>query len=256
NALSAGRMSAATRADLTRRGIGPYFEQHPADALIWLHQVAISPAGDPDDVFALAEGTFLEGARTGDRAQYLASALAAWAFLFPVDPALRPDRFDPRVRIAADIYNRALTIGFASDDGTRVDIASGSHTLPWGALAVSFDERELEWGDRRLGDFVPVAEFSVEGLTNRYRRPGIGAPLAATTYLPSEALPAAHQLVAKRVKVPVTAILRFDQGALASQSPSARFEIHPASESDSVDVAGELVPLEVEPTSSLAYMLT
>src|SRR5215470_7812798 len=66
NALSAGRMSAATRADLTRRGIGPYFEQHPADALIWLHQVAISPAGDPDDVFALAEGTFLEGARTGD----------------------------------------------------------------------------------------------------------------------------------------------------------------------------------------------
>lgn len=37
------------------------------------------------------------------------------------------------------------------------------------------------WDGHRLGDLVPVAELEVRGLRNRYRWPGLGAPLAAGT---------------------------------------------------------------------------
>jgi len=53
--------------------------------------------------------------------------------------------------------------------------------LPFGVLDVHFDQADLTWGNRRLKDFVPVAELEVIGLRNRYRSHGIGAPLAAAT---------------------------------------------------------------------------
>ena len=58
---------------------------------------------------------------------------------------------------------------------------AGRYALPFGALDVQFDEADLTWGNRRLKDFVPVAELEVIGLRNRYRSHGIGAPLAAAT---------------------------------------------------------------------------
>jgi len=35
------------------------------------------------------------------------------------------------------------------------------------------------WGGFRLKRFIPVGEFDIRGLRNRYRQAGIGAPLAA-----------------------------------------------------------------------------
>ena len=49
-----------------------------------LHR-GLRPAGDDDRLFALAELSFLHAERTGDRAYFLASAVYAWALLFPGD---------------------------------------------------------------------------------------------------------------------------------------------------------------------------
>jgi hypothetical protein len=76
--------------------------------------------------------------------------------------------------------------------------------LPFGVLDVQFDEADLTWGNRRLKDFVPVAELEVIGLRNRYRSHGIGAPLAAAT----ERTAASDDFVGPFVQVPLTAVLR------------------------------------------------
>jgi len=257
SALNSNQPSQATRVVLTRRGLVRYWDEHPEEALAWLHAVAVSPSGETADLFALAELSFLQGERTGDRSRYRAASLYAWAFLFPDDPARRPEPFDPRLRMAADLYNTALTQGFQAPDRSRVDLRSGRYSLPWGTLEVSLDEEDLRWGDRRLEDFVAVAEFGIEGLENRYRRAGIGAPLAASTSPLDPATASEQQFIAKRVKVPVTALLRVDDGAGAlASSHSARLEVHAASDADAVEITGERVPLEIEPSSSLAYMLT
>ena len=126
--------------------------------------------------------------------------------------------------------------------------------LPFGLLEVEFREEQLQWAGRQLEQFIPVAELQVEGLRNRYRMPGIGAPLAATQK------PIGQQqgfLVAPRLKVPATAVLRAKQvrQQLAQGTVKASLDLHVTLDSTSVEIGGHLVPLEIESTSFLAYTL-
>ena len=68
-----------------------------------------------------------------------------------------------------------------SEDGSEVVLRGGTFALPFGEIAVAFDRAELRVGNRELDQFTPIAELEVEGLAMRYRWPGIGAPLAAST---------------------------------------------------------------------------
>jgi pimeloyl-ACP methyl ester carboxylesterase len=67
-------------------------------------------------------------------------------------------------------------------------------------------------------DPQPVAEIEVRGLRNRYRRPGIGAPLAAKT----RPLPGVVQVVRVPpvVRVPLTAVVRIDAPLAATLAES------------------------------------
>ena len=53
--------------------------------------------------------------------------------------------------------------------------------LPFGKIEVAFDPAAMRAGDRELYKFIPIAELEVYGLAMRYRWPGIGAPLAASS---------------------------------------------------------------------------
>ncbi len=57
----------------------------------------------------------------------------------------------------------------------------GTFELPFGRIDVAFDPADLRAGDRELYRFVPIAELEVYGLALRYRWPGLGAPLAASS---------------------------------------------------------------------------
>jgi hypothetical protein len=66
-------------------------------------------------------------------------------------------------------------------------------------------------------------------------------------------------LVAPRLKVPVTALLRIADArrALVQGEPlTSRLELHLAWDAESVSVAGERVPLELEPSAALALSFT
>jgi hypothetical protein len=135
NVLSAGELSAPSRALLERLDLYDEFRRHPDVALGELH-AGLEP-GDPERLFALAEASFLHADKSAARPWYLASAVYAWAFLFPrTGPVQRPAT-DPRVRLAFDLYNRGIVEGFALPGGDEVRIAAGRYELPFGAIRAS-----------------------------------------------------------------------------------------------------------------------
>jgi hypothetical protein len=258
SAITTGEPSWPTRNVLFERGLFDAFARQPEAALAELHQAMVAAQGDPDLLFALAELSFLHG-QTAKKPDYsLAAAVYAYAFLFPEGVGRAPGRFDPRLLLATGLYNWALTAAFASKDRLEVVPRGGTFPLPFGMIDVAFDPAALRAGDRELTRFTPVAELEVHGLAMRYRWPGLGAPLAAATR-PLAAAPPGWDLVASQLQVPVTALLRIPDArrALGQGAPlTGRLELHLPWDAEAVTIAGEQVPLEVEPTAALALTVT
>lgn len=255
--LTSRELSGPTHNVLHRFGMVDQYAKDPVAVMTALHTDIVNGAGDPDVVFALAELSFAHAERAKAKPYYLASAVYAWAFLFPVRREEVPHRFDPRVRLAADLYNLGLTNGLEIDHGNKVAIQAGTYPLPFGSLEIAFDESQLQWGDRKLADFAPAAELQVRGLAERYRRTGLGAPLAAGT-VPLDPGREPDKFIAPRTRVPVTALLRIPEPRqqIASGTVHARLDLLDALVTETVRVGDRDVPLEVEPTAALAYMLT
>jgi pimeloyl-ACP methyl ester carboxylesterase len=177
--------------------------------------------------------------------------------LFPEKGYMPLDPLDPRERIAADLYNRALTSAFKrTDQGTILIKADGAVIpLPFGSISVVVPPKLLELNGTELYDLQPVAELQITGVRNRYRRPGIGAPLAAR----ARPLPGVVQVVplGRLERVPLTAVVLIDKplAGLNSGDLHARVELLASLESDSVEIEGRRVPIEAEPTAALAASL-
>ena len=258
SATTTGEPSWQTRNVLLEQGLLVEFEERPEEVLAALHKTMVATGGDPDLLFALAELSFLHGQTAAKPGYRMAGAVYAYAFLFPEGSGTAPGRFDPRLRIAADLYNWALMAAFASEDGSEVVPRGGTFELPFGKIEVAFDPASLRAGDRELHHFIPIAELEMYGLAMRYRWPGLGAPLAASSRLIDASKPG-RDMVAPRLQVPVTALLRISgaRRALVQGEPLAgRLELILPWDAESVTIAGEEVPLENEPSAALALTFT
>ena len=127
--------------------------------------------------FAYAELAFKHASEGGGRPYYLASAVYAFAYLFPDDGGEAPSPFDPRYRWAVELYNRALTKAFETAGGAQVELRSGVYELPFGRLDDVRSEH-LIWGDLPPGI---RARGGIQGSRSAQPLPaaGLGAPLAA-----------------------------------------------------------------------------
>ena len=257
NLLSTGELSAFTENVLHLHALSATDEEGALAALQALHEAAAKDDFPPAELFALSELAFQHAERRKDEAYYLATAAYSYAFLFPDElTADRPNDFDPKLRWAADLYNRAVTAAFASEKGAGFEPRPLDLEVPFGTMSVDFDHSQLNWHDRRLVDFVPVADLEIRGLRNRYRLPGVGAPLAAGTVV-SGAAETGFQ-VARRIKIPVTALLRIADAreGLRNGAVVAELELYPQDAGETVEIAGRAVPLESEPSAVLAYSLS
>ena len=257
SALSIGKPSAYTHNVLLEAGLVELFDDDPVKALERLHDLAVSGSGGPRELFAAAEASFLHAERGGGVPHYLAAAVYAWAYLFPEDPAEAPSPFDERFRLAANLYNRGLTSGFESRERRQLSLRGGTFELPFGQLDVAFDANQMRWQGRRMTEFSQMAEFAVFGLQTHYRESGIGAPLAASlSPLPDETRPG--DLLRPELTVPVTALLRLPRSRIKLAWPplEGTLELHIPETSETVEIGGQRVPLEIEPTTVLAYSLT
>ena len=256
NVLSTGQLSRSTRNALFLHGLSGRFDDDPEAALDTMRSGILAGRSGPHVFPAMAELSFFHAERSGKPSYYLAAALYAWIFLFPDGGASPPDPLDPRLRMAADLYNRGITLGLASPDGTVMEMRAGTYELPWGELQVAFDKNRLRWSGRELRNFVPVAELRVDGLQVRFRRPGIGAALAAGITPMSED-EVVRDIIAPRFQVAATALLRIDDARKQWEGGrmQASLDLYPESETETVMIGGRAVPLEQEPTAALAWAL-
>jgi hypothetical protein len=256
NALSAEQPSSFSARELVNLNLYQRFDEDPAGALAEMH-AGLAPTGDEDRIFALAELSFFYANNSGDRSYYLAAAVYAYAFLMPGQHGTPPTGIDPRLRWAADIYNQALTQGTKSHDGGYAIPMGDTFRLPFGELTVTFNEADLIWADYRMKDFIPAADVEVRGLRNRYRTPGIGAPLAASIEPIGATTTKQDAYIPLRMKIPVTAFLRLDdpREALKSGKLKGALEFYTPDSARSIKVNGVEVPIEFETTSALALTL-
>ncbi len=264
NAISERKFSEASKILLRRHGLLDQFETNPALVLSELHtNLNLNDAEIEDRLFALAELSLLHAEQTGDRAYFLASAVYAWAMLFPgngISLKLHPS--DPRFRLAYDIYNRGVAEGLAGpaikevEDEVRVE--PGDYPLPFGTLHVTLDETGMTWGGYPLERFISTTKLAVHGLRNRYRNPGLGASLAASPGFDKVlSKVAGSERLGRFAKVPVTALLRMPNARvnLITGNIIGRLEVYPADGVSSVMVEGQPQPIEFDTTAALAYQL-
>lgn len=253
NALSSDHPTSFTNQALLRLGMYDKFKADPEGTLAELHKGLLA-TGQEHRLFALAELSVLHARKTESQPHFLAAALYAYAFLIP-ETGEKVVPLDPRNRIAADIYNFALPMGLMVPPD-EVVLSGGRYPLPFGELVIDAPERFV-WAGRTLERFVMAATYNVHGLRNRYRQPGIGAPLIASLGPVVTPDDAASQLVGPGIKTPVTAFLRLDKvrGGLVSGHPHGSMEVYTKDVQRTVKLAGFDVPLEFSPTAALAYTL-
>ena len=263
NVLSAGEPSSLSKQVLQRTNMVERFDADATAALAELHKSLAALVGNElatqYRLFALSELSFYHAEQSGKSEDYLASAIYAYAFLFPEEGAPQLDPLDPRVRLAADLYNLGLVRGLAAPAGEEVVLQEGKLSLPFGELDLSVDQNSFLWSGFRFNRFIPVGDFLVRGFSNRYRQAGIGAPLAAELE-PIGSGPAAEEArkrIPPRLKVPVTAIVQIHEPrrTVVSGKLKGKLEVYAADRTSTVKIDGREVPLELEPTAALAYTL-
>ena len=254
--LTDQNLSAPTLQILNRTGLAEKFKSDPAEVISTIHKGTLT-ATKPDFIFALAELSFLHATRSGDRSYFLASAVYAYAAIFPKYAKDALDPFDPRLRTAVDLYNQGLAQGFTQKGTGRVVLESGTYRVPFGELVVQIDPDEFRWGPYRLNDFFAASAFDVRGLRNNYRWPGVGIALVATLKQASGEQALEFARVPSSLKISTTAFLQLEdvEDGLRKGRIEGKLAIYMNQETTSVNVGGRIAPLEYNPTAALAYTL-
>ena len=251
--LDSGEPSRFTRIVLSRAALDPIYEKSPRLALSGLYGQALRKTSQ-DQILALAEISFLIGQKNDDRAAYLGAAVYAYLYLFDRQETAQ-DKWDPRTRIAADVYNRALPRAFRSAETGAFEPIAGVRKLPVGDIRIEVPRTSVTWPHGVSFDvFLPADEFEVEGLAASYRRPGMGAPLIAERR-PAE--PGSPDPFPENLAIPATAFLRIE-GSLsdvAAGTATGRLELLDPLKEGSIEVRGESVPLEAQTTTAYAHLL-
>lgn len=258
NVLSAGEPSSWSKQVLHRDNLTEQFENDPGPALAELHK-RLKERITSDRLFALAELSFFHAEQSGNREYYLAAAVYAYAFLLPERQEMIIRPIDPRARLAVDLYNWGIGRGLASLDDDAILLDAGTKTLPFGEMTLTVEPSQFLWGGYRFIRFIPVGEFVVRGLSNRYRQAGVGAALAAEVEPVGSdaAAEIARKRIPPRIKVPITAFVRFTDPlrAITEGKIEGRIELYAADQATTVQVGERDVPLELERTATLAYGL-
>jgi pimeloyl-ACP methyl ester carboxylesterase len=270
--LSPRTLQTLRQADLD----GPY-HRCPADAYVQLQALAVQDP-QPDRLFALAEMSYHFGqkAEKSDSldaiAYYYLCAGYAYHYLFPgqeneparaksfspLDAAFSPSAFDPRFRLACDLYNAGLAkcmraaqrIGRLDSGGTlRVPTPDGQ------GFTLSIVHRGFAWQPEEFGPLLFAADYQVAGLQNQYRGYGLGVPLIGT-HLDSPRAPA-HAFYPHKVNFPITAFFHFEGSLTDLKARRAGWlELYNPLAIQAIAVRGRMVPLETDLTTPLAYFLS
>jgi pimeloyl-ACP methyl ester carboxylesterase len=263
--LDAETLSARTLQTLRQIDLEQVYRHSPAEAYARLQALADRDP-QPERLFALSEMSYYLGRQAEKNrnpnaiAFYYFSAGYAYHYLFPSGsepPALKA-QFDPRFRLACDLYNAGLAKCLrAAQSVRRLDPGGQLHVPTPDGLGVTFSivHHGFAWKASEFGPLLFAADYAVEGLENQYHDYGLGVPLIGS--LANAASGPAHAFYPRHVNFPVTAFFRF-QGTVADLTGerAGQLELYNPLAVQTVLVQGRTIPLEADLTTPLAYFLS
>ena len=294
--LDAWRASAVLRDELSPRtmqtlrqwDLANLYSDQPDEAIAKLHEIVLRDP-QPELVFTLAEMNYVRG-RKADKydcsratAYYYLCAGYAYHYLFDEPPRPAPDMeisrkvssrsnlpppahlvprssiFDPRFRLACDLYNAGLAklITAAQRVGQLDPRQQLSMPTPDGqGFTLSVLHSGFTWKREEFGQLFVCSDYSVVGLANMHRTYGLGVPLIATRALNGDKEDAARTFYPHEACFAATAFFRFE-GTLADLGTQrcGRLELYNPLTQQAIEAAGQTVPLETDLTTPLAYFL-
>lgn len=249
-ALSSNQLSEAIRIVLRCAALLEVFDYRPGDAITALRAQAIATGMRWPELYALGELYYYEGLRTKSKAMLLASALYAYAVLFPAGDVDRPSPYSGQFLHATDFYNLALTqvLSGAGAEGVA-KLQSGRYDVPFGVVDVTVDQANLTFAGRTMTSFVPTMNLEVQGFQNTYRSDGIGALLAAG--LESAPQPDTGLVLPVSLRIPTSAVLQLDdpRRQLTRSTLTARLALYTIYDTANIRINGHAVPLEYDQTA-------
>jgi pimeloyl-ACP methyl ester carboxylesterase len=263
--LQHDQLSPRTLQTLRRWDLAHAYEDNPDEAAARLHAL-VCQDHQPELLFALAEIHFVRGREAEKNrdpdavAHYYLCAGYAYHYLFDLPPPDAPDAaasvFDPRYRLACDLYNAGLAQCIAAAQRVgRLDPSKEEMQIPTrngGAFHLSIKHVDFPWKEKEFGPLLFCKDFKIEGLVNHYRGYGLGVPLIATRA--ADAPRSRH--FPPHASFPVTALFRFE-GSVADLvgCRTGELEMYNPLTVQAVEMRGRHVPLETDLTTPLGYFL-
>ena len=106
-ALSSDQLSETTRTVLRRAALLDTFDDQPDAAITALRAQAVATGMHWPDLYALSEMSYDLGRHKKSKSFLLASALYAYAVLFPVGDTDKPSPYSAQFQYATNLYNLA-----------------------------------------------------------------------------------------------------------------------------------------------------
>ncbi|MCC6491091.1 MAG: alpha/beta hydrolase [Candidatus Hydrogenedentes bacterium] len=257
NTLSTDGLSESTAQLLRTFDLDATYRKDTTHALLELRDEACG-RHDRQVLFGLAELACYAGKRADKKspeqalAYYYSACRYAYFYLFSDEFGSLPDPFDPRFRLACDVYNFSLArcIRLMQQDGQ--DLSDTATITLW--------DGSMEVNVSRLG-FLPeedidrlllATDYEVEGVRNQYRTFGLGVPLIAVGNTPPKG---SH--LPDTPSYPATAFLRMEGNPCEDlYGPrKATLELYDSIHTQTVEVAGRQAPLESDITTPLGFLL-
>jgi pimeloyl-ACP methyl ester carboxylesterase len=262
SALSSSRPSERTLAFLKQRDLEDYWKSDPLGLITMLDaQYRDDPSGDT--LFALMEICHLEAERSKavpeDAAvRHLSCALYAYLYLGNLKDNPQGNLYHPYSRLAAQFYNTSLAryLLYARESGLRYEQGRKLRLLV-GQIELDRRFSELSWNPEEFAGFKLAYEYEVGGLETYNVNPGLGVPVALirkqqerdTARPEDKYLPTIEQTYA------ATAFLRIKPERAGGNTFTADFELYDPMKTDSIRLGDVSVPLEIDLTTPLAYMI-
>lgn len=267
SALNGVRASEDTEVLLRQRDLAESYSKQPIQVIEQL-DAELCTAPSRDLAVALAELCFLEARDYPPLSEqamrlYMTSLLYSHACLFDDQLGSPLSKYDPRFRLACDLYNQSLAraIDFAQDHKLTFQGGRDLDTLI-GKARVTAGVFKLTWPREQVSAFIPTYHYRVTGIRNHYRTAGLGVSAMAIRKMP----PSEHQTDQDRFMIrgadpvyPFTLMVHVEGSILRVPGEKGEFSLTTAMfdpmDTTETAVADQAVPLETDMTTPLAYLL-
>ena len=220
-----------------------------------------------EHVYAIAELAYVAAKKVEAKNQPLAldmyGTAVANAYLYLFDESYQAGRnpYDPRFRRACDLYNNSLenALRYVQSQGQLKP--GGTHVIRTSRQAFDVDVAVRgTWHEEHFGDLKFASDFEVKEFTNHNKSYGLGVPMIAV-YKNSNHERPDEKFYPPGMSFPVTAFLRVmrpepghDRGTEEKRHRCV-IELHDPLKTSEISVGNQIIPLETDLTTPLAYSL-